>query len=81
MQIQQQRLDYLDDFLMACGWIRESAGWLPPEQMRGALALEVGPGHLKRSLALAAQVQADEFIVRSNAELSRPVKRSGTGSA
>ena len=66
MKMQEQRLEYLDNLLLACGWTQEAEGWMPPETMRDALALELGRGHLKRSLALAAQVQADEFMVRSN---------------
>lgn len=65
MQIQKQRLGYLDEFLLACGWSRSENGWLAPEKMRDLLAEEVGTGHVKRSVALAAQVQFDEACVRA----------------
>ena len=69
MQIQKQRLEYLDQLLMACGWKCEEEGWLAPVYMRVMLAAELGEGHLKRSLALAAQVQFDEAVVRDSAKV------------
>lgn len=65
MQIQKQRLDYLDELLLACGWSRSENGWLAPEKMRDLLVEEVGTGHVKRWVALAAQVQFDEACVRA----------------
>lgn len=60
MSIAKQRLEYVDELLLACGWVRYENGWLAPERFRAELAREVGAGHVKRSVALAAQVQFDE---------------------
>ncbi len=66
----QQRLDYFDQMLLACGWVRQESNWLAPAHMRELLALEVGAGSVKRSLAVAAQVQFDEACENAFAQQS-----------
>jgi hypothetical protein len=62
--IQRARLDHVDDMLLASGWMRDQEDlWTAPESLSEALAHEVGPGRVKRWIAISAQIQADEQIV------------------
>lgn len=72
MRLSVSRLDYVDQMLLASGWKLEAAGYLAPESFRKELAIEVGAGHVRRSVAIAAQVQMDEaFVQRRARELGR----------
>ena len=55
-----QRLVFLDEMLLACGWAQQGDGWKAPEHLSEALAKEVGSGAVSRWIAIGAQVQADE---------------------
>lgn len=65
--IQSGRLDLVDDILIASGWANEPDGWLAPKHFREQLAREFGNGHVRRSIAIAAQVQVDEAVIKAKA--------------
>lgn len=62
MKVNAERLDYIDNMLLASGWQRTDIGWVAPDYMRKTLAEAVGVGSVSRSLAISAQIQIDEAI-------------------
>lgn len=60
--VSREKLNLIDELLLASGWRQEPEGWLAPKAFQEQLALEVGEGHLCRSLAMRAQIQVDEAI-------------------
>ena len=63
MNLHSERLDYIDNMLLASGWKQSEIGWIAPEKIRPALASVVGVGHVSRSIAVSAQIQIDEKLV------------------